>query len=81
MPSRCRGGIAEERSNPQPMMNGMENIAVEQTDLCVTNLSTWHVGPAYVIVLPTTPSNARPAAASNLPMPPQRCRPMLSQVN
>ena len=24
MPSRCRGGIAEERSNPQPMMNGME---------------------------------------------------------
>ena len=24
MPSRCRGGIAKERSNPQPMMNGME---------------------------------------------------------
>ena len=24
MPSRCRGGMAEERSNPQPMMNGME---------------------------------------------------------
>ena len=24
MPSRCRGGIAEQRSNPQPMMNGME---------------------------------------------------------
>ena len=24
MPSRCRGGIAEERSNPQPMMIGME---------------------------------------------------------
>ena len=24
MPSRCRGGIAEERRRPQPMMNGME---------------------------------------------------------
>ena len=24
MPSRCRGGIAEERSNPQPMMNGVK---------------------------------------------------------
>ena len=24
MPSRCRGGMAEERNNPQPMMNGME---------------------------------------------------------
>ncbi len=24
MPSRCRGGIAKERRNPQPMMNGME---------------------------------------------------------
>ena len=24
MPSRCRGGIAEERGNPKPKMNGME---------------------------------------------------------
>ena len=24
MPSRCRGGIADERRNPQPKMNGME---------------------------------------------------------
>ena len=26
MPSRCRGGIAEERSNPQPMMNGSGEV-------------------------------------------------------
>ena len=42
MPSRCRGGIAEERSNPQPMMNGMEKYRLgnsscevgEQRDAC-----------------------------------------------